>query len=198
MTQNEWSKTRKIVICSILIVAAIAAGGLALIYSGFYNVGADSPHTKPVYWMLDTARSRSVEKRAADIKIPADLASEKRILAGAGLYAGMCTGCHLAPGMAPTEIAQGLYPAAPVLARGSDLTPQEQFWTIKHGIKASGMAAWGKTHNDTLVWDMVAFLRKLPTLSPKKYRDIIASAPKDHDEMIDHPDEHNGISSHSR
>ena len=36
---------------------------------------------------------------------------------------------------------------------------------VKHGLKMTGMPAWGVTHNDELLWDVVAFLRKLPELT---------------------------------
>lgn len=133
---------------------------------------------------MSTVRARSVAVRARDIRAPLDLGNASRIAAGAGLYNEMCSGCHLAPGMEKTEISQGLYPPAPELRHGTDLTPAEEFWTIKHGIKMTGMAAWGRTHNDTLIWDMVAFLRKLPDLSPEQYRELVKSAPEDHDEMM--------------
>jgi mono/diheme cytochrome c family protein len=197
LTQKSSNRGRKVVAWLLVVVTALVLAGLALIYSGLYNVGADDPHLRPVYWMLDTLRSHSVEERAEGIKVPADLGSGERVTAGAGLYAEMCSGCHLAPGMEPTEIAQGLYPAAPVLARKSDLSPQEQFWIIKHGIKASGMAAWGKTHDDTLIWDMVAFLQKLPHLTPEQYREIVAAAPEDHDEMMEHADAGHDHSDHA-
>ena len=166
------------------VLVVLAAGGWAFVGFGMYNVAADTPHTRLVYWLLGTVRDRSITARATGIIVPADLGDSKRIAAGAGLYGEMCSGCHLAPGMEKTEIAQGLYPAAPELAQGTDLTLAEEFWVIKHGIKATGMAAWGKTHNDTLIWDMVAFLQKLPTLSPDQYKTLVKSAPEDHDEMM--------------
>jgi len=96
----------------------------------------------------------------------------------------MCSGCHLAPGMQRTEISQGLYPRAPELRRGSQLRQAEEFWVVKHGIKATGMPAWGVTHDDELLWDVVAFLRKLPELTPDQYQALVKSAPKTHDEMM--------------
>jgi len=105
------------------------------IYAGLYNIAADVPHTQPVYWLLDTIRQRSVIARARDIAVPDDLDDASRILKGASEYAEMCNGCHLAPGMKRTEISQGLYPRAPELRHGSDLTPADQFWIIKHGVK---------------------------------------------------------------
>ena len=86
--------------------------------------------------------------------------------------------------MEKTEISQGLYPRAPELSRGDPLTPAQQFWVIKHGIKATGMPAWGPTHDDTKIWDMVAFVRKLPTLSPDQYKAIVKSAPEEHEQMM--------------
>ena len=169
----------------VAVAAAFAAGLLgAFLYTGLYDVGADAPHSRFVYWMLDTLRDRSVAQHARDVTVPSDLADPGRVAAGAGLYAEMCTGCHLAPGMERTELSQGLYPQAPELARRSELTPAQMFWVIKHGVKLSAMPAWGRTHNDTLIWNMVAFVRKLPDLSPAQYQDAVRSAPAGHDEMM--------------
>ena len=138
----------------------------------------------PTYWLIEHLRDRSIAVRARGIKVPADLGDPKRIAVGAGLYADMCSGCHLAPGMEKTEISQGLYPSAPELSRGVDDSPAEEFWTIKHGVKLTAMAAWGRTHNDKLIWDMVAFIRQLPSLSPAQYQAAVKSAPADHAEMM--------------
>ena len=75
-----------------------------------------------------------------------------------------------------------------MLFRSSELTPAEQFWVVKHGLKMTGMPAWGVTHDDELLWDVVAFLRKLPELSADQYRALVESAPKTHDEMMQHMD----------
>jgi mono/diheme cytochrome c family protein len=40
--------------------------------------------------------------------------------------------------------------------------PAAAFWTIKHGIKATGMPAWGKSMGDEYIWGIVAFLDQLP------------------------------------
>jgi len=163
---------------ALLIGAAVVA-----IYAGLYNIAADVPHTQPVYWLLDTLRERSVAVRARDIVVPNDLDDAKRISRGAGQYAEMCSGCHLAPGMERTEISHGLYPRAPELRHRSDLTPAEQFWIIKHGVKMTGMPAWGITHDDELLWDVVAFVRKLPELTPEQYETMVKNAPK-HEELM--------------
>ena len=140
----RWSAGRRfgLVAVALLVLVVAAVGG---IYAGLYNIAADVPHTQPVYWLLETARERSVIARARDIVVPKDLDDANRISKGAGEYAEMCSGCHLAPGMKRTEISQGLYPRAPELRRKTDLTPAEQFWIVKHGVKMTGMPAWGVT-----------------------------------------------------
>lgn len=166
----------------LAVLVAICAS--AFIYFGIYNIAADEPHTPMVYSVLERLRDQSIRAHARGITVPADLASAQRISVGAGLYTEMCSGCHLGPGVEKSEMSQGLYPQAPVLALSQDLTPAQQFWIIKHGVKLSAMPAWGKTHPDPLVWDMVAFVRKLPGMTPEQYKALVASAPADHNEMM--------------
>ena len=171
---------------AFLAIAALLIAALAgiFIFAGVYNIGADAPHYRPVYMALEQLRDRAIKHHASNIVVPADLNSPTRLATGAGLYTEMCTGCHLGPGVEKTEISQGLYPQAPELARSQDHSAAQQFWIIKHGVKLSAMPAWGRTHSDDLIWDMVAFLRKLPTMSPEQYKAAIASAPEDHDAMM--------------
>ena len=151
-------------------------GVAGVVYFGLINVGADDPHTGPVHAFLDTARNRSVEVRAKDIEVP-DLNNEAQIRAGAGNYDSMCVGCHLSPGSAQTELSEGLYPAPPNLAKaGIYDNPAKTFWIIKHGIKATGMPAWGKSMDDQYIWGMVAFLKQLPNLNAGQYRDMVAAS----------------------
>jgi mono/diheme cytochrome c family protein len=167
-----------------VLAVLLALVGAAFIYLGIYNIAADEPHTAMVFSLLDQLRDRSIAAHARGIAPPADLASAQHVSVGAGLYAGMCAGCHLGPGVEKSEMSQGLYPQAPELADAQDLTPGQQFWIIKHGVKLSAMPAWGKTHPDPLIWDMVAFVRKLPGMTPEQYKALVASAPADHDTMM--------------
>lgn len=171
---------------AFILIALILVSALAgiFVYTGVYSIGADEPHSKFVYNTLDMFRERAIKHRARGIVAPADLNSPVRIATGAGLYNEMCSGCHQGPGLEKTDLAQGLYPQAPELAKGDGgHPPAEQFWIVKHGVKLSAMPAWGKTHNDQLIWDMVAFLQKLPRLTPEQYKAVVASAPSDEEAM---------------
>jgi mono/diheme cytochrome c family protein len=169
----------------VLLLGVLAIVGF--VGAGWYNVGADSPHWKSTYTLLQFARERSVAHHASELSVPANLGSEALILKGAGQYAAMCTGCHLQPGMKDSEIRPGLYPQPPDLSR-VHVDPKEAFWVIKHGIKMSAMPAWGGSHDDATIWSMVAFLQKLPGLTPAEYKAIVAKAPPDDDMQPTHDD----------
>lgn len=161
-----------------LLAASVVAGtaATAVAYFGLVNVGADDPHLPAVHAFLSMARDRSIEVRSRDIQVP-DLQDEALIRAGAGNYNSMCIGCHLAPGTAETELSQSLYPAPPNLTKiGVNGNPAATFWTIKHGIKATGMPAWGKSMGDPYIWGMVAFMQQLPTLDAQQYQTLVASS----------------------
>ena len=172
--------TRNGLLALVLLVAAFVSMACAFVWFGVYDIGADAPHTRPMFALMETLRDRSIEARARGLTPPPDLQDPRRVLAGAGHYAAMCTGCHLAPGMTDSEIRPGLYPQPPNLSQES-IDASEAFWVIKHGIKMSAMPAWGRTHDDATIWDMVAFVQQLPHLTPAQYRDIVARAPAEDD-----------------
>lgn len=162
----------------LLLVFALGAG--IFTWSGIYNPGADNPHWEITYALLQIGRERSVEHYANAIVVPLNLNDSQMILKGAGQYAAMCTSCHLAPGMKHSELRPGLYPQPPNLSE-VNVDPREAFWVIKHGLKMSAMPAWGASHDDGTIWSMVAFLKKLPDMTPEQYREIVAKAPPDED-----------------
>ena len=169
-----------IVVSTVVAAALVAVAGLyAFAYSGIYDMGADSHHTKPVATFISVLRERSIKRRAKDLVVP-NLEDPALMLQGAGHYAAMCTGCHLAPGKAENEMRPGLYPRPPNLSRFAP-DARDAFWVIKHGIKMSAMPAWGSTHDDPTIWSMVAFLQKMHAMSPAQYQDMVAHAPAEHD-----------------
>jgi mono/diheme cytochrome c family protein len=171
---------------NVLKIAALALITLVLValgilLSGVFNVAADDPHSAATRWLLEAARDRSIAARAGGITVP-PLGDPKQIAIGAEHYSQMCAKCHLAPGTESSDLRRGLYPRPPNLVEhASDLSPQETFWIIKHGLKMTGMPAWGATHDDDSIWAIVAFLHKLPELSPEAYRAIVGAQSADAD-----------------
>jgi hypothetical protein len=77
----------------------VVAGVSLVVYSGFFNIAADVPHSRMVHQLLETVRDHSIAVRAKGVSAPKTLDDPKRIARGAGQYDEMCAGCHLAPGM---------------------------------------------------------------------------------------------------
>lgn len=164
----------RILVGILLTLAVLALGGVAYIYSGFYNVAASEPHSALGRWVFTTTMENSVRAHAEEIDVP-DLTDRAMIRQGAQAYQAMCTSCHLRPGLEGTPVRKGLKPTPPVLAEGNRWPPGEQFWIVKHGIKMTGMPAWGETHGDQALWRIVAFLQVLPELSEQEYMAYIES-----------------------
>jgi mono/diheme cytochrome c family protein len=152
-------------------IALILLDVVAFVGSGLYYVGADDHRTPLVLAAIQTLRERSIAARAAAIGVPR-LEDPSKISAGAERYSALCVDCHLAPGVAKSDLRKGLYPHPPNLAQKDIRDARTAFWTIKHGIKMSAMPAWGGTLNDDAIWDIVAFLRQMPGMSPETYQQL--------------------------
>ena len=168
---NRRSKIALIAVAAVLAPAWVA---VLFVELGFYNIGADDHHTKLTLALIEQLRDRSIDARLASIK-PQLSATPEMVRAGAQHYATLCAGCHLAPGVAKSEVRTGLYPHPPNLAQEEMQESRRAFWVIKHGIKMSAMPAWEKTLDDAAVWDVVAFVRKMPGMSPEDYQQLAAA-----------------------
>lgn len=165
----------KKIVCLLGLLVLVVIGTSVFIWSGAYDVAADEPHWALTEYAMETTRERSVASRASGIVVPA-LDDESLIRAGAGNYDAMCAGCHLKPGLGKTELSSGLYPPPPDLARKRIADPAAAFWVIKHGMKMSGMPAWGRSMDDRYIWGMVAFLRLLPDMPQDRYAELVEAS----------------------
>lgn len=162
----------------LVLVTLLSAGVLsvliatAVIYAGLFNVAATEPHWPATYWVLETARVRSIQVHAAGLAPPAGYDEPNKIVAAVGHFSEHCATCHGAPGAKQSELAEGMYPRPPNLKEAAGrYTPGELFWILKHGIKMSGMPSM-ESDGDAMLWATVAFLEKLPRMSDDAYNDL--------------------------
>jgi mono/diheme cytochrome c family protein len=182
----------------LIVIATLASLVLLLVLfviSGAYNVGADRPHIAVVQALLEAVRERSIVRRVQTIAVP-PLDGAQRLREGAEHYSAMCVDCHLAPGITVSEIRIGLSPPPPNLSQ-HEVDPRVAFWTIKHGIKMTGMPAWGKTHDDQEIWNIVAFVERLPHMSASEYRAVVASIETEEHESARDEHEHHHEHEHA-
>jgi mono/diheme cytochrome c family protein len=165
----------KLVAAVLIVLVAVSASALIVIYSGMYNVGTNNHDNALINWVLDTAMTRSVQRQARGISVP-PLSDSTLIDLGFREYRA-CAGCHGAPGKPPGPIAKGLWPEAPDLAKtADDWTAAQLYWIIKNGLKFTSMPAWGPTRDDQRLWALTAFVRKLPRMSASEYKAMTEEA----------------------
>jgi mono/diheme cytochrome c family protein len=150
------------------LTLAVAVGAV-IVGAGLYDVGATTQHTRPVYALLETTMHRAVRLRAADIKVP-PLSAPGRVDRGAACYRDHCVQCHGGPGVAPGPVGMSMQPLpGPLVDAARRWRERELYWITRHGIRMSGMPAWGMRLSDEDIWSVVAFLSALPRLSPAEY-----------------------------
>lgn len=151
------------------LLAALAVW-LLTVYTGAYNVAATDPHTDVVRWTLDTTMHRSVEDRSSDITPPEQVSGEA-LSTGATIYANTCAHCHGAPGVERPPWATNMRPQPPRLTHAAaEWEAREVFWIVKHGIKMTGMPAFGPEHGDETLWGVAAFVKRLPAMTAQEYK----------------------------
>ncbi|MEZ5815496.1 MAG: c-type cytochrome [Hyphomicrobiaceae bacterium] len=166
----RYARTIKIVAGTCFVLALLAVAAIvATVASGIYDVAATRQHPRIVFDTVVMALQRSIAFHARDIPVP-DLSRAELATRGLPLYRSHCAACHGEPGRPPRPFAMGMTPVPPpIVAPARELPANELFWVIKHGIKMTGMPAWEMKLSDAEIWSIVAFVKKLPDVSPLAY-----------------------------
>ena len=163
------------VIGALAIVFAI--GAAVYFFGGFYSVAA-TEEIAPVAWVLVHVRQASIDRHAAEGP-PMSLDDPALVRAGAHAFVTRsCMNCHGAPGVKWAKFTEGMQPYPPDLKEiVNDREPRQLFWVIKNGIKMTAMPSFGAIGvPDQEIWSIVAFLKKLPTVSEEDFKTWSAPA----------------------
>lgn len=161
-------------ILSAIGVIAIVIAIVAPIYffGGFFSVAATDGHFSIVQWALERVRIASISHHATATPT-VSLDDPAIVQAGAKAFATRgCVSCHGAPGATWAKFSEALVPSPPDLAEvGKERTPAEIFWVVKHGLKFTGMPGFAAIDvKDDEIWKIVAFVKKLPTVSEADFK----------------------------
>jgi thiosulfate dehydrogenase len=158
-----------IVLGVALTLAVALIGAFFLVRSGLIPANADAKPGRLETWIASTSLDATLDREAPKGANPVAL-TEQNLLDGVDLFAQNCAVCHgSAKGAASlSPIAKGLYPKAPQLATdGVEDDPEgESFWKIKHGIRLTGMPAFGESLSDRQIWTLALFLKHMDKLPP--------------------------------
>lgn len=170
---------RPFVLVGLTILVGIAVLGVSLVmvaYSGAVNVAASADYLPGARWFFDTVATHSIAAHAADasergeLLLPANVTDEQ-LRTGAEEYRAMCRPCHGTPGGARGELGKGMKPHPPDLADSAQEMPiAELAWVIHHGIRHTGMPAFGSTHLPEDLAAVAAFVERFDEMTPEEYQ----------------------------
>lgn len=158
---------RGIVIGILATIAVIVALGYVGVELGMLPANADARPSKIERWAARTSLRATIARQAPRTPNPVPL-TDANLVSGIKLYAANCAMCHGAADANKSNVAAGLYQHPPQLAKdGVEDDPEgETYWKVAHGIRFTGMPAFGRTLNDTQIWQIALFLKHMDSLPP--------------------------------
>ncbi|MCC2977266.1 c-type cytochrome [Sphingomonas sp. PL-96] len=162
---------------AITALLALGAAGMLFAWSGLFNVAASSGHWAITDWFLHWTMRNSVRTHTIMAGEPAPR-DDRGLVSAAGHFKNSCAVCHGAPGVPPSPVMQAATPAAPNLSvNAREWSDGQLFWIVEHGVKFTGMPAWAAKDRPDEIRRMVAFVRRLPRMTPAEYRQLTEQAP---------------------
>lgn len=115
--------------------------------------------------LATTAKHLLVGRASRGLIAPAPRDPQARLTEGDKVFGTDCSPCHGASGRKPTDAGRWMYPRAADLGSADvqRYSDAELFWIVKNGIRLSGMPAFGRVESDDTIWDVVRFVRTLPS-----------------------------------
>ena len=151
----------------ILLTIVILCGVAYLIaMRGYINFQADQQPSAREAELAMSAVDASTDRRAPKTENPVP-ATEENVTAGAKLYLDNCAGCHGVPSNPYSQFSRAFYPPVPEFFKDApDMSDNQNFYIIQHGVRWTGMPAWNRTLNDGQIWHVVTFLSNIEKLPP--------------------------------
>jgi mono/diheme cytochrome c family protein len=157
---------RNFIVGILFTLIALIVGGWWCIKQGYVNFAADQKPSYAEEKVAMAAVDASMDRRASDAKNPIT-PTEENIVAGAKIYLDHCGGCHGVPSNPESVFSRSFNPPVPEFFKDApDMSDSQNFYAIQHGVRWTGMPAWGKTLSDTEIWQVATFLDNIGKLSP--------------------------------
>jgi mono/diheme cytochrome c family protein len=183
---------KKIVIgLLLLVIAALGTGAYTMhnmMERGFSTRTEPMPMEKA---LATTIRGGAIPSRYETMKNPVAPTTEV-IREGMVHWADHCTACHANNGSGDTMYGKTMYPRPPDMRQKDtqEISDGELYYTIKNGVRLSGMPAFGDPGDDDVdSWKLVSFIRHLPQLTDAEETEMQRLNPKSPDEIQEEKEE---------
>lgn len=184
-------KTKIMIGLLLLVIGALGVGAYMMhhmMQRGFSTRTEPMPMEKA---LATTIRGGAIPSHYKTMKNPV-AATPEVIHEGMAHWADHCTACHANNGSGDTMYGKTMYPRPPDmrLKDTQEMSDGELYYTIKNGVRLSGMPAFGDPgDDDTDSWKLVAFIRYLPQLTSAEETEMERLNPKSPDEIREEKEE---------
>ncbi len=156
----------KFILGIIVTVLVLMLGGLGLAMMGFIPTNANVAPPRLEHRIANAAVDASMERHAPHASNPLP-PSDQNFEDGMKLYTMNCAVCHGGLDRKPASLGDSFYPPAPNLISDPPDDPEWHiFYTIRTGVRYTGMPAWEKTLSQPDIWKITSLLSHMDKLPP--------------------------------
>jgi mono/diheme cytochrome c family protein len=148
----------------LFTAALLLLGAFAYLRLGEAAVNGDVAAPAWQGRLMQFAVRKAVSRRALELKSP-QLHTDAELIAGGKDFLNACAGCHRFSGL-PRRKSVYFTPPREFALDGTDYSEPERFWIIKHGIRHTGMSAYGPFYTDQKLWNLAEFVGRMKDLPP--------------------------------
>jgi mono/diheme cytochrome c family protein len=151
---------------AVLTFVVVLIAFVVVVVAFQFNLSAIPEPGKREIYVAGKLRHMLVSRASSREQIPPAPANRSAsIEEGDKLYGTECADCHGLDGKSPTDPGRWMYPRAANLIspEPQQYSDRELFWIVKNGLRFSGMPAFGKVETDEHIWNLVHYIRKLPS-----------------------------------
>jgi mono/diheme cytochrome c family protein len=151
------------VVVTLLILILV---GLGFTLLGFFPTVANTAPSHFERALASSAVDASMERHAPHVTNPL-IPTDQNLEDGMKLYTMNCALCHGGLDRKPSSLANSLYPPAPNLISNPPEDPEWHiFYTIRTGVRYTGMPAWDKSLAEPDMWKITMLLSHMDRLPP--------------------------------
>jgi thiosulfate dehydrogenase len=157
---------RNFILGIIVTLVVLALGGLAFLSFGLMPTNADATPPSIERKIAMSAVDASMDRHAPKISNPVP-PTDDNLIQGMKIYTMNCALCHGALDQKPSPLGKSFYPPVPQLILHPPDDPEwHTFYTVRTGIRYTGMPAWNKVLTPDDMWKVAAFLSRIEKLPP--------------------------------
>src|SRR3984957_5476579 len=157
---------RKFILGVTITAAVLVLGGLGFATFGFFPTEANTAPPRLEQRVAQGALDASMKRHAPQLTSPL-LPTDQNLIDGMKIYYVNCALCHGGLDRKPAALAKNFYPPVPNLISDPTDDPEWRiFFTVRTGVRYTGMPAWEGVLSEPDMWKLTSFLSHIDKLPP--------------------------------